>query len=701
MNLINAIKMTIILLLITIANIAVVIATSYICGNFTLGPWYNAIIITIGVGIANTIIWPIVPRYLTKFMTFTFGFGALFVNSIIFYGVTYFIPGVYVGAYEAFVVPLTMAIATTFVSNITNIDYFDSYTKAIANYVKKDETKYKIRYPGLIILEIDGLSIDVLKEAIERNLMPTLKKWIDSNTHTLKEWETDLSSQTGASQAGILHGNNENIVAYRWVEKENDNQIMISGKLAHAPIIEKRISNGKGLLCNNGISITNMFTGDSAHTVITSSKFEIYTKIFDKSLDAVFLEAYTFQRVIVLFIWEVFVEVKSQIMHRIRNVKPRLNRNIIYATIRAGANVLLREIATETLIGNIMKGDINSAYASYVGYDEVAHHSGVKDSDVWNVLRQIDLQFNRLEKAVKTSKRPYKFVVLSDHGQSNGSTFKQRYGLTLGDYVRRLLPDDMMVYNKSTYISDHFKDAFIPENKQIGTIIDKVDDIKNTDFFSEQIDNLKEKSPDFINLERLEEFKKKYQSNLDYIKKHESNEETTKKAKDSELIVLGSGNLGLIYLTQWKRRLSYEEMVTLFPNLIPGLVKHPGIGFVLIKSYANGPMVIGENGIYYLKNDKVIGENPLKNFGENAAMHLKRHDRFSNMPDILVNSFYDSQSDEVCAFEELIGSHGGLGGSQTRPFILYPSEWQEPGELIGAKSIYDFLKKEMDELKNT
>ena len=701
MNLINAIKMTIILLLITIANIAVVIATSYICGNFTLGPWYNAIIITIGVGIANTIIWPIVPRYLTKFMTFTFGFGALFVNSIIFYGVTYFIPGVYVGAYEAFVVPLTMAIATTFVSNITNIDYFDSYTKAIANYVKKDETKYKIRYPGLIILEIDGLSIDVLKEAIERNLMPTLKKWIDSNTHTLKEWETDLSSQTGASQAGILHGNNENIVAYRWVEKENDNQIMISGKLAHAPIIEKRISNGKGLLCNNGISITNMFTGDSAHTVITSSKFEIYTKIFDKSLDAVFLEAYTFQRVIVLFIWEVFVEVKSQIMHRIRNVRPRLNRNIIYATIRAGANVLLREIATETLIGNIMKGDINSAYASYVGYDEVAHHSGVKDSDVWNVLRQIDLQFNRLEKAVKTSKRPYKFVVLSDHGQSNGSTFKQRYGLTLGDYVRRLLPDDMMVYNKSTYISDHFKDAFIPENKQIGTIIDKVDDIKNTDFFSEQIDNLKEKSPDFINLERLEEFKKKYQNNLDYIKKHESNEETTKKAKDSELIVLGSGNLGLIYLTQWKRRLSYEEMVTLFPNLIPGLVKHPGIGFVLIKSYANGPMVIGENGIYYLKNDKVIGENPLKNFGENAAMHLKRHDRFSNMPDILVNSFYDSQSDEVCAFEELIGSHGGLGGSQTRPFILYPSEWQEPGELIGAKSIYDFLKKEMDELKNT
>ena len=166
------------------------------------------------------------------------------------------------------------------------------------------------------------------------------------------------------------------------------------------------------------------------------------------------------------------------------------------------------------------------------------------------------------------------------------------------------------------------------------------------------------------------------------------------------LILIGAGGLGLIYLTQWKRRLSYEEMVTLFPDLIPGLVRHPGIGFILVKSYTNGPMAIGPNGIYYLRTNKIIGENPLKDFGENAAMHLKRHDTFNNMPDILVNSFYDAESDEVCAFEELIGSHGGLGGSQTRPFIMYPSEWQDPGELIGAKSIYDFLKREMDELKN-
>ncbi len=532
-------------------------------------------------------------------------------------------------------------------------------------------------------------------------MMPTLKRWIENKTHTLKEWETDLSSQTGASQAGILHGNNENIVAYRWVEKESGNKIMVSGKLAHAPIIEKRISDGNGLLCDNGISITNMFTGDSNDPILTSSRFKIIAHTYNKLLHVVFLEPYSFQRVFILFLWEILVEIKSQIMHYIKNVKPRLRRTIVYAAIRAGANVLLREIATETLIASIFKGEINSAYASYVGYDEVAHHSGVRDDDVWNVLKQIDLQFKRLEKAEKDSQRNYEMVILSDHGQGNGETFKQRYGITLANYVRRLLPEDMKIYDKHQYLSNHFRDAFIPENRQIETLMDKVDDIKDTDYFSNKMDNLKDKMPDFINMERIEDFRGKYQNDLEYIQKHESKEQSTKKAKNSTLIVLRSGNLGLIYLTQWSKRLHYEEIISLFPHLIPGLVKHQGIGFILVDSYTNGPMVIGQDGIYYLNNDKIVGKNPLKNFSKNAAMHLKRHNGFKNAPDILVNSFYDPETGEICAFEELIGSHGGLGGSQTRPFILYPSDWEDPGELIGSKSIYDFLKKEMEELKNS
>ena len=552
------------------------------------------------------------------------------------------------------------------------------------------------------MLEIDGLSANTLKKAIDNNIMPTLKSWIENGTHTLKEWETDLSSQTGASQAGILHGNNNNIVAYRWVEKRNDNRIMVSGKLSHAPEIEQKISNGNGLL-KNGISIANMFSGDSKLSALTSSKLHSITRIYNKTLHTVFLDSYNFQRIFVLFLWDILMEFKSQIRHRIRNVQPRIRRGIVYAAVRAGANVVLREATTEILTSELFRGEIDTAYATYMGYDEVAHHSGVEDKDVWGVLKQIDLQFSRLTSAIEMNDRDYKIVVLSDHGQSNGATFKQRYGITLGNYVRHLLPNDITFF-KNEYNIDHFRDAVIPENKQLLNIKERVGNIRD-DLFEDDgavqsiRKGLEEHKPKIIfENEQYLNLRERYSNSLEYITGHDYVELSTKKAKDSELIVLGSGNLGLIYLTQWKERLNYEELVMLFPELIPGLVSHSGIGFIMVNSITNGTMVIGQRGIYYLDTDEIVGENPLEGFGENAAKHLKRQNSFENMPDILVNSFYDEKHDEVCAFEELIGSHGGLGGNQTKPFILYPSQWQDPGELIGAESIYKFLKKEIENL---
>ena len=699
-QLISSLKTIIITILLILANIAAVLFVDYISSDFTVGPLYNSLIIVIAVAIANSLLWPIFRRFLMKFIILTFGIGSLFINSVIFYIATYFIPGVHVGFYGFWQVPIVMAIATTFITNITNTNYFDSYIKNILRYAIKRKSSYNKQYSGVIMLEIDGLSFNTLKKAIDKGVMPTVKSWIENDTHTLKQWETDLSSQTGASQAGILHGNNRDIVAYRWVEKENDNNIMVSGKLSHAPKIEERISNGEGLLVN-GISIANMFSGDSKISALTSSRLGGISRIYNKTLHTIFLDAYNFQRIFILFLWDILVEFKSQLVHDIKNIQPRLRRTPVYAAIRAGANVVLRESTTEILTSEILTGEIDTAYATFMGYDEVAHHSGVEDDDVWSVLKQIDLQFSRLTSAITMSDRDYKLVILSDHGQSNGATFKQRYGITLGNYVRRLLPDDLTVF-RSEYNIDHFRDAVLPENKQLQNIKERVENIRD-DLFDKSgpIQNIRnelnERKPAIIfENEQYLNLREKYSNSLEYIKGYESVQQSTQKAKDSELIVLGSGNMGLIYLTQWSQRLNYEEIVMLFPDLIPGLVNHSGVGFILVNSLSNGGMVIGQNGIYYLDGDRIVGENPLEDFGKNAPKHLKRQNSFKNMPDILVNSFYDRKHDEVCAFEELIGSHGGLGGNQSKPFILYPSEWENPGDLIGAESIYKFLKREIE-----
>lgn len=701
-KIISSLKTVITTVLLILANIAAIFFVDYISTDFTLGPAYNALIIVITFAIANAAIWPIFRRFLMRFIILTFGVGALFLNSLIFYIATYFIPGVYVGFYGFWQVPIVLAIFSTFITNITNTNYYDSYIKSILKYALKRKTDGEKKYPGIIMLEIDGLSINTLKKAIDKGFMPTVKSWIENKTHTLKEWETDLSSQTGASQAGILHGRNEDIVAYRWIEKEKNNKLVVSGRLSHASEIEKQISNGNGLLVN-GISIANMFSGDSKLSALTSSKVGRITRIYNKTLHTIFLDSYNFQRIFILFLWDMIVELKSQIMHRIKNIQPRLRQKITYPAVRAGANVVLREATTEILTSELFRGEIDTAYATFMGYDEVAHHSGVEDEDVWNVLKKIDLQFQRLTSAIEMNDRDYKLVILSDHGQSNGATFKQRYGITLGNYVRRLLPDDLMFY-RTEYNIDHFRDAVIPENRQFKNIKERVETIRD-DLFDKDgaIQNLRKgieerTNPRIIENEQYQKLRERYSTSLEYITSHESQELSTKKAKNSELIVLGSGNLGLIYLTQWSERLNYEEIVMLFPELIPGLAKHSGIGFILVNSIANGGMVIGQNGIYYLDSNKIVGENPLKDFGKNAARHLKRQNSFKNMPDIMVNSFYDAKNDEVCAFEELIGSHGGLGGNQTKPFILYPSQWNDPGELIGAESIYYFLKKEIENL---
>ena len=687
-----------------IGEIIALYAVDYISSDLTIGPWYNSIIIVIAVAIANAALWPIFRRYFMKLIIFTFGIGSLLLNSIIFYIATLFIPGVSAGIYGILQAPLVMAIATTLIANMTSTNYYSSYIKKIFKYALEQKTPYERKYPGLIMLEIDGLSMNTLKKAIARGVMPNLKKYLDE-THTLKGWETDLSSQTGASQAGILHGNNRDIVAYRWVEKENDNRIVVSGKLSDAPEIEKRISDGHGLLVD-GISIANMFSGDSKIPTLTSSKLNGLSNIYNKTLNSAFLDSYHFQRLFILFLWDIILELKSQIVHALKNIRPRLRRTIVYAAVRAGANVVLRDVTTDVLTSEILAGNIDTAYATFMGYDEIAHHSGVQDDDVWGALKNIDSKFAEIALAIEMSDRDYEMVFLSDHGQSNGATFKQRYGITLGNYVRRFLPDDLKMF-RNAYNIDHFRDAVIPENKQIRNLKNKFGDIRDDlfedgDYLQNIMDEIKNKKPKIIfENEKYISLRKKYSNSLDYIKGYESVEHSTKKAKDSELIVLGSGNLGLIYFTQWKQRLSYEELVLLFPDLIPGLANHPGIGFILVDSMTNGGMVIGEEGIYYLDSDKVVGENPLNGFGKNAAGHLKRHNSFNHMPDILVNSFYDEENNEVCAFEELVGSHGGLGGDQTKPFILYPSDWKEPGELVGAQSIYKFVKQETNYLRNT
>jgi hypothetical protein len=156
---------------------------------------------------------------------------------------------------------------------------------------------------------------------------------------------------------------------------------------------------------------------------------------------------------------------------------------------------------------------------------------------------------------------------------------------------------------------------------------------------------------------------------------------------------MASGCLGLISFPRQPGRVTLEQLQERLPRVVPALRDHPGIGFMLVHSEQHGAVVIGADGTNYLDEDRVEGEDPLAPFGPNAAEKVKRTDGFAHCPDIVVNSTFWDDLDEVAAFEELVGSHGGMGGPQSFPFVLHPRHLQMPEqELLGAEAVHQVFR---------
>jgi Type I phosphodiesterase / nucleotide pyrophosphatase len=285
----------------------------------------------------------------------------------------------------------------------------------------------------------------------------------------------------------------------------------------------------------------------------------------------------------------------------------------------------------------MMKGR-PAIYATFSSYDEVAHHSGLERSDTMEALRKLDQQFARIERARRYAPRPYELVVLSDHGQTQGATFKQRNGYGLEDLVQR-----------SVDHAEVEEAAGGDENQSaVGRAVDEASGRKR--------------------------------------------KPSKKDVSGQDVVVLGSGNLGLIYLLDEPRRLTLEEIDARHPRLLPALREHPHIGWLLVRSERDGALVLGPRGTRYLEDGRIEGVDPLAQLAPDADRHLARADGFAHVADIMVGSFYDPALEEGCAFEELICFHGGLGGPQTRPFLLHPATLPLAGEpLVGAAAVNALL----------
>ncbi|MEV0844730.1 phage holin family protein [Streptomyces sp. NPDC049954] len=509
--------------------------------------------------------------------------------------------------------------------------------------------------PGTVFLQLDGVGHDVLLDAVGKGLMPTVAQMLGGlPSHRLTPWRTDWSSQTGASQLGILHGSNFDAPAFRWYEKET-REVVVSNRPASAAELQRRAierTGDGGLLSLDGASRGNLFSGgaDELALVLSVAVRRGRDNRSRAGYFAYFSDPANAVRTALSFAAEVLREMTQSTRARLRKERPRMGRGGLYPFIRAFATVVERDVVVSAVVGDMLAGR-TAVYADLVAYDEVAHHSGPRSRDAEKVLARLDRSLALICKVAEHAPRPYRMVVLSDHGQSPGETFRGRYGLTLAELVRA--------------------GCGLPVPRKAG----------HTHSGAEA------RSAVRTALHRPVE---------ERAEGHRSS------PRRSDPVVLASGNLGLVSFPDVPHRMTRQEIDRRHPALLSTLANHPGVGFLLVRDAEHGGVVLGANGAE-VRLDRLDGTEdpaglgPLADFGPGAAAAVARTDTFPHCADIMVNSWYDPAEGEVLAFEEQIGSHGGLGGDQSRPFLLSPVVLSEPvvegAELVGAEQVHRVLRR--------
>jgi uncharacterized membrane protein YvlD (DUF360 family) len=651
-----------------LVDAAVLLLLSALLGDFTLDGPGAALATAALVGLLNALVWPLLARFALPLNVMTLGLGALVLNAALVVFAIDLVPGASVtGFWTGLVVTVGMAALTTVLSALLAIDEDESwYRNVVRRQARRRGDRIETDVPGLIFLEIDGLAHDVLKRALRDGSAPAMSRWLREGSHNLARWETDWSSQTGACQAGLLHGDNHDMPAFRWWEKDRGKPI-VTNHPRDATELERRHSNGRGLLHADGASRANILSGDAVHSMLTMSTVLTRRRPIGRDYSAYFARPYAVAKTLAAVVAEIARERHAQAEQRRRDVQPRISRSREYAVMRAFATVIQLDLQIAAVVGDMLAGR-PMVYTTFLAYDEVAHHSGIERADTLAVLRKVDRQIARVEAAAADAPRPYRLVVLSDHGQSQGATFLQRYGVTLEEVVRSACEgaedlhadagreDDAAAYLGAS-LTEIGRDETVAARgarraaKRLGQSA-AGDDVQAVAAGDGQ------------------------------------------PAADSlpDLSVMASGNLGLISFPREPGRVTLERLEQLHPRLLSALRDHPGIAFAMVRSELHGTVALGRGGVHHLASGHVEGDDPLAPFGPEAAEHLRRTDSFPHCPDVMVNSTYWEETGEVAAFEELVGSHGGMGGTQSHPFVLHPADLPWPDEpVVGAEQVHRIL----------
>ncbi|NEK59029.1 phage holin family protein [Geodermatophilus sabuli] len=659
-------------LLTWLATTAALAALDSWLADFTMDSWWQPPVIALLLGLLTAVVWPLVMRIALPLAFLTLGLGSFLLLGAAVLGLSFLVPGVVIeNLRTAVTVGVGMAAVSGLVSSVLAIDEDELFFRRARRRARPTPGAAPLP-PGVVFLQIDALSFDTARRAVRDGSMPNLAAWLRSGSHALTSWHTDWSSQTGAAVMGILHGSNQDIPGFRWYDKARDRMVRVSSPLDAAEL-ERAHSDGRGLLSGGGASRGNLFTGDAAHVSLTMSSLSHVVPATSRRARqarervgsgyyAYFANPVNALRTIAVSAVDIHRELLAAARERRDDVRPRVSRGGIYPLARPGTTVIARDVVVFALLEDMMAGR-PVAYADFLGYDEAAHHAGLERADSLAVLRTIDQQIGRLHRAAQLAPREYHLVCLSDHGQTQGEAFAARFGESIEELVGRLCgapgalpephltgPRDSRRLTEAWQVGAALAESAGPIARRLRERVERAADVPHSHELPERAGSVPRVAPG--------------------------------------VVVAVSGHTAMVSFPDIPGRVSLEEIERHWPGLLPGLVDHDGVGFLLVHSEEFGPVVLGREGLHRLTTGIVIGEDPLAVYGVHAAGLVTRMSGFATCADVVINSRYDPDTDEASAFEPHVGSHGGLGGAQQHGFLLHPRSFRPPGEVVGAERLH-------------
>jgi len=575
-------------------------------------------------------------------------------QALVIYAAIWITPGISATFLSAFVASWIVAGVGTAAAWLGSAGTDDSFTASLLRRRVDGTPVADPEVDGVLFVQLDGVAFPVLRWAIQAGAVPTLRRWVTSGDYALREWTAQLPCTTPASQLGILHGTVAGVPAFRWYDRELG-RVLIANRPDDAAIIEQRATTGAGLLSDDGLSVGNLFTGDATRAVLTMSRLGSGrgSAIARQTFAWFLTNPNGFTRGLVRTVAEVAKERWQAARQNRLNVLPRVHRGWTFAGLRAATNVLQRDLNT-AVVAEAMRKGTKTIYVDYVDYDEIAHHAGMFRLESLAALDGLDRVLGTLERLSTQAARPYHIVVVSDHGQSQGQTFLDRFGADLGDVCTRLMEEEVASLDAPV--------------EGWGRVDSLAKDLAGTGISGRAAGRAAAASSRHV----------------------DKGAEGTPSAGVS---VLGSGNLGLLYVHS-PVRLTLEDLQERWPSLVPGLCAHEGVGFIAGLDSAGVPWVLGEHGRIQLDSGEVSGQDPLAPYGDHAARVLRRAVAMPEAPDLYINSRVGDVTLDIAAFEPLVGAHGGLGGWQDRAVLLTPRTLAEvlPAEPIeGADRLHAVL----------